>query len=107
MTSTIDPTSYSATLAELKARIRGARIATQRKINTELIDLYWSIGRTILDRQTAEGWGSKVIERLAEDLRRAFPEMRGFSPSNLKSMRQFARYWPNDAIGQQAVGQLP
>jgi hypothetical protein len=87
VTSTIDPTSYSATLAELKARIRGARVAAQRKVNTELVELYWSIGITILDRQKTEGWGSKVIERLAQDLRGEFPEMRGFSRANLFRMR--------------------
>ncbi len=108
MNSAIDPTSYSATLAELKTRIREARVAAQRKVNTELIELYWSIGHTILDRQTAEGWGSKVIERLAEDLRREFPEMRGFSRANLFYMRRFADAWATEGrIDQLPVGRLP
>jgi predicted nuclease of restriction endonuclease-like (RecB) superfamily len=108
VTSTIDSASYSSTLAELKTRIRSARIAAQRKVNTELIELYWSIGRIILDRQSAEGWGSKVIERLAEDLRREFPEMRGFSRANLFYMRKFADVWDTTSgVVQLPVGRLP
>jgi predicted nuclease of restriction endonuclease-like (RecB) superfamily len=69
--------------------------------------LYWQIGRDILARQRNEGWGAKVIERLAQDLRNAFPEMKGFSRANLMYMRAFAEAWPDAAIVQQAVGQLP
>jgi hypothetical protein len=65
------------------------------------------IGRDILDRQNREGWGTKVIERLAQDLRSAFPGMRGFSRANLMYMRAFAEAWTDVAIVQQAVGQLP
>ena len=63
--------------------------------------------KDILARQNREGWGSKVIERLAQDLRNAFPEMKGFSRANLMYMRSFAEAWPDAAIVQQAVGQLP
>ncbi len=69
--------------------------------------LYWQIGQDILARQNREGWGSKVIERLAQDLRNAFPDMQGFSRANLMYMRSFALAWPESAIVQQAVGQLP
>jgi hypothetical protein len=68
--------------------------------------LYWSIGKTIRDRQAEQGWGSKVIDRLGTDLRLEFPEMTGLSPSNLFYMRQLAEAWPNEIV-QQAVGQLP
>jgi len=103
----VDLSNYAATLAELKAQIRAARVAAQRTVNSELIRLYWSIGRTILARQEAQCWGSKVIDQVASDLRSEFPEIRGFSPSNLKSMRLFARTWSDGPISQQAVGQLP
>jgi predicted nuclease of restriction endonuclease-like (RecB) superfamily len=69
--------------------------------------LYWQIGRDILARQAQQGWGAKVIERLAHDLRTSFPEMKGFSRANLMYMRAFAEAWPDVAIVQQAVGQLP
>ena len=55
----------------------------------------------------AQGWGAKVIERLSQDLRSAFPEMKGFSRANLMYMRAFAAAWPDEQIVQQAVGQLP
>lgn len=57
---------------------------------SRLIELYWTVGTTILRRQRAEGWGTKVIDRLADDLRAEFPDMTGLSRSNLKYMRQFA-----------------
>ncbi len=101
------PDDYRQFLEDLKDQVRHARIRASRVVNTELLLLYWDIGRAILDRQEAEGWGTKVIDRLAVDLRAAFPEMRGFSQSNLKYMRQMAASWPRDAISQQAAGQLP
>ncbi|MGF6780874.1 putative nuclease of restriction endonuclease-like (RecB) superfamily [Paraburkholderia sp. GAS334] len=69
--------------------------------------LYWQIGRDIAQRQQAQGWGAKVIDRLARDLRSAFPDMRGFSPRNLKYMRAFAQAWPDGEFVQQAAAQLP
>jgi len=59
-------------------------------VNAELVRLYWEIGRTILLRQETEGWGTKVVARLAADLKEAFPTMKGFSSSNLKYMRFYA-----------------
>jgi predicted nuclease of restriction endonuclease-like (RecB) superfamily len=76
-------------------------------VNRELVLLYWQIGRDILARQAEQGWGAKVIERLAHDLRTAFPDMKGFSRANLMYMRAFAEAWPDAEIVQQAVGQLP
>ncbi|WP_461164611.1 PDDEXK nuclease domain-containing protein [Arthrobacter sp. R4-81] len=109
MASTRDlalPAGYTDLLGELKNRVRAARTAALRTVNTQLIELYWSIGRTILERQEVESWGSGVIGRLADDLRAEFPEMKGLSRSNLFYMRGFAAAWP-DSIVQQAVGQLP
>ena len=76
-------------------------------VNRELVLLYWQIGRDILARQQAQGWGAKVIERLSRDLRREFPEMKGFSRTNLMYMRAFAEAYPDESIVQQAAGQLP
>ncbi|MCX7088229.1 MAG: PDDEXK nuclease domain-containing protein [Methylococcales bacterium] len=101
------PTDYAAWLAELKTRIHTAQQRASLSVNRELVLLYWQIGQDILARQNREGWGTKVIERLAQDLRNAFPDMKGFSRANLMYMRAFAEAWPELAIVQQAVGQLP
>jgi predicted nuclease of restriction endonuclease-like (RecB) superfamily len=101
------PESYPDLLAALKARIHDARLRTAVSVNRELILLYWEIGHDILLRQSAEGWGTGVIDRLARDLRRDFPDMTGLSPRNLKYMRAFAEAWPDRAIVQQLVAQLP
>jgi predicted nuclease of restriction endonuclease-like (RecB) superfamily len=77
------PAGYRAWLAELKTRIREARLRASLAVNAELIALYWRIGRDILERQQRDPWGAKVIECLALDLRAEFPSMRGFSRANL------------------------
>ncbi|HEX7120174.1 MAG TPA: PDDEXK nuclease domain-containing protein [Longimicrobiales bacterium] len=98
---------YGELLEDLKTRIREAQIRATLAVNRELLSLYWQIGREILVRQDEEGWGAKVIDRLAADLRREFPEMTGLSRTNLKYMRSFAEAYPGNEIGQQAVGQIP
>lgn len=101
------PAGYGEWLADLKGRIHAAQQRATLAVNRELTQLYWQLGRDILDRQAKEGWGAGVLDKLAHDLRTAFPEMRGFSRSNLKYMRAFAEAWPEPTIGQQLVGQLP
>src|SRR5580658_2475367 len=101
------PAGYNAWLAELKTRIRDARLRASLAVNAELIGLYWRIGRDILERQERDGWGAKVVDRLALDLRAAFPGMRGFSRANLLYMRAFAEAWPDPEIVQRVVGRLP
>lgn len=81
--------NYSAFLTEVKGRIHSARLNAGRAVNRELVLLYWDIGRVIVEKQTVEGWGEAVGERLATDLRAEFPDMRGFSPANVWRMRQF------------------
>lgn len=71
-----------------------------------MVLLYWDVGRVILERQSAEGWGAKVIDRLSSDLREAFPDMKGLSPRNLKYMRAFAEAWPKKAIVQGPLAQI-
>jgi predicted nuclease of restriction endonuclease-like (RecB) superfamily len=100
-----DEGRYIAFLDDVKTRIRSAQVKAALAVNRELLLLYWHIGREILARQQAEGWGSKVLERLSKDLKREFPEMKGFSRSNLKYMRAFAEAWP-DGIGQAPLGQI-
>lgn len=104
---TTPPEGYGEWLTDLKGRIHNAQQRATLAVNRELVLLYWQIGNDILSRQAQQGWGAKVIECLAQDLRTAFPEMKGFSPRNLKYMRAFAESWPDAAIVQQAVAQLP
>ena len=101
------PAGYAVWLDELKARIHAAQQQATLAVNRELVLLYWQIGCDILDRQDRDGWGAKVIERLAQDLRSAFPEMKGFSPRNLKYMRTFAAAWPEVEFVQGVLAQLP
>jgi predicted nuclease of restriction endonuclease-like (RecB) superfamily len=101
------PEGYADWLADLKGRIHTAQQRATLAVNRELVLLYWQIGCDILARQAAQGWGAKVIERLEQDLRTAFPDMKGFSPRNLKYMRAFAEAWPDAQFVQQAVAQLP
>jgi len=98
---------YADWLVSLKQRINSARQQALLAANHEQIRLYHEIGTDILQRQSQQGWGTKVIDRLSSDLRAAFPEMKGFSSSNLKYMRFFAQECPNLQIGQQSADQLP
>ena len=103
----VTPEGYKAFLRDLKGRIRKAQLRASLSVNRELVLLYWNIGKDILERQRALGWGAKVIERLASDLRTAFPEMKGFSSRNLKYMRAFAKAHPDEQIVQQPAAQIP
>ncbi|KWE99517.1 hypothetical protein WL80_32105 [Burkholderia ubonensis] len=98
---------YRSWLTDLKQRVEHARQRAAASANRELVTLYWQIGRDILERQQRQGWGAKVIDQLARDLKDAFPDMRGFSPRNLKYMRALAQAWPAPEFVQQAVAQLP
>ncbi len=101
------PPDYAAWLAEIKSRIATAQLRATLALNAELIQLYWEIGRGIPEEQRRHGWGTKVIDTLASDLRSAFPEMKGFSPTNLKYMRRFSEECPGRSFGQQPADQLP
>ena len=104
------PTDYQQWLVAIKAQIQAAQQQAVLAVNRDLLMLYWRIGRDILNRQQKQGWGAKVIERLSQDLRTAFPELKGFSRANLLYMRSFAENWPDfedNQIVQQAVGQIP
>lgn len=97
---------YASFLENLKLRIRNAQVRAMLSVNAELVKLYWQIGHDLSERQKAAKWGSKVLERLADDLKAAFPGQKGFSPTNLKYMRHLAEAWAFGQIGQQPVDQL-
>jgi len=102
-----DLVGYDDFLRDLKTRISNAQLLAVLAVNRELVLLYWQIGRDILNRQQQQGWGAKVINRLAADLHQAFPKMKGFSPRNLKYMRAFAEAYPDEQFVQQVVAQIP
>lgn len=106
-TSLFSDSHYADFLNGLKQRIRSAQVKAALAVNQELIHLYWQIGHEVLTRQEEQGWGGKVIERLAKDLKREFPDMTGFSKTNLKYMRAFAEAYSEEEIGQRSVDQLP
>ena len=101
------PEGYADWLTQLKGDITQARQRAALAVNAELVQLYHRLGSEIQQRQEAHGWGAKVIERLARDLKDAFPEMKGWSASNLKYMRFFAQHCPDRQFGQQPADQLP
>ncbi len=101
------PMDYQSTLTDLKQLIANERLHVTLSANAAMVLLYWDIGQTILDRQDQQGWGAKIIDRLSEDLKEAFPEMNGFSPRNLKYMRKLASEWPDREIVQRTVAQIP
>jgi predicted nuclease of restriction endonuclease-like (RecB) superfamily len=101
------PGWYPTLLASVSEHVATGHRRAVSAANAELLDTYWSIGKEILDRQHEQGWGTKVIDRLSVDLKSRFPEATGFSPRNLKYMRAFAAAWPDRAIVQGSLAQLP
>src|SRR5260370_13793835 len=100
------PSDYEAFLQSIKTRVQPAQVQALVAVNKELILLYWHIGRSILDQQKEQGWGAKVIDHLAKDLHHAFPQMKGFSPRNLKYMRAFAQAYPDLSFVQTVSAQI-
>lgn len=100
------PENYDDFLRDLKERIRTAQVRAALSVNRELVLLYWQLGQDILTRQRQQGWGAKVITKLSKDLRQAFPEMKGFSRTNLLYMRAFAEAYPDEQIVQAVLGQI-
>ena len=101
------PVDYARTLGDIKQRIQSERVRVVLAASSALVGLYWDIGQMLLARQEHAGWGAKVIDRLAADLAAAYPDMKGFSPRNLKYMRAFAAAWPEPSIVQRLVARLP
>lgn len=100
------PDQYPLVLSELKVAIRHSRLKALLSANAEMLLLYWKIGKTILDQQDQTGWGSKVIEQLAKDLKSEFTDMQGLSVRNLKYMRQFAKAYSDPEFVQASLAQI-
>lgn len=89
----------------ITAKIKLAQTKTSFKVNSEMLTLYWEIGNSILEKQSQNGWGSKIIDLLASDLAKNFPNNSGFSVRNLKYMRAFAEAYPQFPIVQVPLAQ--
>jgi len=108
MTKQLQPSaSYVTLLTEIKERVHSAQVCAAFAVNGELILLYWQVGRDISSRFDAEGWGTKVIDRLAKGIGAEFPGVEGFSVWNLRYRRSFAEAWPEPEILQQLIAKLP
>ena len=103
MSSELDK-DYGLILQDLKEKIRQARLRASVVVNAQLLQVYWEIGQTILEQQKKLGWGAKIIDRLAADLKMEFEDMRGLSVRNLKYMRAFAEAYPQ--FVQSSLAQL-
>jgi len=107
MTEIITTKDYMLMFNDIKKDIQTSRVRAALNVNKELTMLYWRIGKSILEKQKELGWGSKVIEQLSQDLKHTFPDMKGFSNTNLKYMRIYALRISFDEIGPQAADQIP
>lgn len=104
--SLLPENNYQNILKSLKEKIRMARMRASLKVNRELLGVYWEIGNVILAEQKEQGWGAKIIDKLAADLKSEFPDLTGLSTRNLKYMRAFAESYPNFGIVQQGAAQM-
>ncbi len=98
---------YADFLADIKSRIQTAQVKAALSLSREVVWLYWQIGHEVLARQARHGWGAKIADRLAADLKAAFPGIEGFSPRNIKYMRAFAEANPDLEIVQQLLHNSP
>lgn len=101
------PSRYAAFLASAKQRIRQVQLQAAVAANAQLVELYWCLGNDILAEERSRGWGAKFVAQLAVDLQREFPEMKGFSPRNLRYMKAFSASWPDGPILQAVLAKLP
>ena len=99
------PSDYLPALEDLKNRINQTRYNSLKAINTELINLYWDIGKLVSEK-SADGWGSGVVNKLSFDLQLEFVGVAGFSRSNIFRMKQFYEIYNSNEKLAQVVRQL-
>ncbi len=100
------PAGYASWRDSVVSRIESAKYNAVLKVNTDLLGLYWSIGKDILVKQKEQGWGTKVIGQLSRDLTVRFPDDRGYSERNLRSMKTFASEYPDFPFLQVPLAEL-
>ena len=107
MNDIINTTDYKDWLQSLKGRIQQSQIKAAIQVNSELLSLYWQMGKDIVEKQAQAKWGDGFLQTLSADLSKMFPTMKGFSYRNLKSMRQWYLFYnQQNTIGKQLVSQL-
>ncbi len=97
---------YKQFLIELKEKVKNSQLKAAVKVNYELLDLYWELGKEITEKQKEYSWGDSFLKLLSQDLRKEFPDMRGFSAENLKHIRYWYIFYKDYLIGLQPVTQL-
>src|SRR5690554_3327616 len=97
--------NYDNWFRQISQKIAQSRITIRIKVNTELLQLYFDIGSSILEVQEEKGWGSQIIDNLSNHIKKEFPESTGFSVRNLKYMRAFAEAYPDFPIVQVPLAQ--
>ena len=97
---------YKKLLLDLKEKVRLSQLKAAVKVNYELLDLYWNLGKKIVEKQKQYSWGDSFLKLLSSDLRKEFPDMKGFSAENLKHIRYWYIFYNDYLIGLQAVTQL-
>jgi len=98
--------NYGKFLREIKERIYRAQYDALKAVNKELISLYWDIGRGVVEKQKKYGWGKSVVEKLADDLQKEFPGIKGFSSRNIWNMRNFYLLYKNNQKLQPLVAEI-
>jgi predicted nuclease of restriction endonuclease-like (RecB) superfamily len=98
--------NYIVLLNEIKSRLKVSQLKATISVNKELLKFYWEVGTLIIEQQEKKKWGDKLFERLSRDLTAGFPGTKGFSITNLKSMRNFASHYPNGEFSQALPDQL-
>lgn len=99
---------YKEFLKNLKTKVKSSQLRAFIKVNKELLNLYWDIGKSLDYNIKNNKWGSSVVDRLSRDLKKEFPDMKGFSRTNLFSMKSWYKFYENsNEKVQQLVGQIP
>ena len=97
---------YKKFLVELKEKVKNSQLKAAVKVNYELLNLYWELGKKITEKQKEYSWGDSFISNLSNDLKKEFPDMKGFSVQNLKNIRYWYLFYAEYLIGLQPVSQL-
>ena len=98
MNNILNNNNYKNFVIEIKQRIRKAQYEALKNVNKELVELYWDIGKSIVQHQEKYGWGRAVVENLSNELKEEFPKNKGFSSRNLWNMRNFYVTYKNRGV---------
>ncbi|MEA2099099.1 MAG: DUF1016 N-terminal domain-containing protein [Campylobacterota bacterium] len=103
----LETTQYKDLIKDIKQKIQTSQIKAHIKVNVELLKLYWELASMIVEKQKLSSWGDGFIADISKDLKKEFPNLKGFSTRNIKYMRQWYIFYSGDMIkGQQLVAQL-